>query len=520
MTRDRRWWLRGFLAVFGALAVLWSLGWVVARADGSPSASPEPEQSPPVPTQVTIGSRSTLAVISWTSPPAAGWLVEVSLEYTFRDPTRLTVSSTVVVVDDLRPATTYFARVRTLSNDSYGEPSSPVVFTTKASRYPAAPPAVAVEADTTTSVVASWPEIALAASYQLEYGTDPALREPESATSEKATKRLTKLERNTTYHLRVRALDEDGLPVSDWSETVEATTPDQVPLRVASWNVLCENCSKGKATWATRRGAVVDTIKDQDPDVLGVQEASQGSIPGGGSQYQDLVNRLGDPYQLTDARKGASLAVRIIYNTDRVELLDHGSAFLPRGKSQRAATWGIFRQKATGERFFFLSTHFEPTNDSKGSTTNYNTRRRQAHAVVDIIEQNNPDKLPVIAVGDFNSTKWEKPSNGPYDIMEAAGYLDPLGNGYRTKGSAPGAFVEKRIHTSYASYNMYTRKARNFPGQLTGSNPDYIFVTPMRVSEYETVVKVDSAGRWIGVIPSDHNMIRATVWLGDKPEAP
>ena len=49
-------------------------------------------------------------------------------------------------------------------------------------------------------------------------------------------------------------------------------------------SILCENCSDGKAKWASRRGALVETIQDQD-DVLGVQEASIGSIPGGGAQY-------------------------------------------------------------------------------------------------------------------------------------------------------------------------------------------------------------------------------------------
>lgn len=492
------------IAVFAMLTLLLPLGQPSALAD---------EPVPPVPAQLKVGPRSDLAVVSWTSPAADSWLVEISREFSFAHPRQVTAAATIAVVDDLEPATTYFVRVRALHQGTTGEPSSSVGFTTEPSPYPAAPPALEAEADTTSSVVASWPKIAVAAGYQVEYSTDTTMNDATAVTATKAKHRLTELERGTTYYVRARALDEQQQPLSDWSAIVKVTTPDQLPLRVASYNVLCANCSKGKASWAKRRAAVVETIRDQDPDVLGVQEASQGRIAGGGSQYMDLLNRLGDPYRITDANRGASLAVRIIYNSDRVEVIEKGSAFLPKGKSRRAATWAIFEQKQTGERFFFLSTHFEPTNDKKGSRKNWNTRRRQANAVVDIIRRNNPDDLPVIAVGDYNSTKWEKPSNGPYDIMEKAGYLDPLGNGYRTRGTAPGAFVEKRINTSYASYNMYQRKARNFPGQLTGSNPDYIFVTPMRVSEYETVVKLDSAGRWKGVIPSDHNMIRATVWL-------
>ncbi|MDQ7991429.1 MAG: endonuclease/exonuclease/phosphatase family protein [Propionicimonas sp.] len=482
-----------------------------------PLAGPPVEADPVIPaapSQVTVGPRADMAVVTWLNPGASSWVVEISNSYPLVAPRQVATTTTIAVVTGLQPATTYYLRVRPRSADGeFGNPSATTTFTTVGAQYPAAAPAVTVTATSTTSLALEWEKVSLAASYQVSRSASPTMQDAEVTTVENPDAVLAKLTRGTTYYTSVRALGADGEPVSDWSPVAQTATPDQVPLRVASYNVLCENCSKGKASWASRRGALVETIKGQDPDVIGLQEASQGRIPGGGTQYQDIVRRLGDPYRITDDRKGASLAVRIVYNSDRVELVAKGSTFLPKGRSKRAATWAIFEQKLTGERFFFLDTHLEPTNDKKGSNKYYNVRRRQANAVVDIIEKNNPDKLPVIAVGDYNSTKWDTPTNAPYDIMENAGYLDPLGNGYRTRGAAPGAFVENRIHTSYASYNMYRRKARNFPSHVNGSNPDYIFVSTMRVSEYETVVDIDSSGRFEGVIPSDHNMIRATVWL-------
>lgn len=469
---------------------------------------------PATPSQVVVGPRADMAVVTWSNPGATSWVVEISDAYPLVSPRQVVTTSTIAVVTGLTPATKYYLRVRPRSADGqFGGPSATVPFTTDGRLFPAAAPVVEVAAESTTRLALDWEKVSLAASYEVSASTVATMKDAEVVTVEDADATLDDLTRGTTYYTRVRAIGESGQPVSDWSPVATTATPSQLPLRVASYNVLCENCSKGKASWAKRRGAVVATIKSQDPDVIGLQEASQGRIPGGGSQYQDLLRRLGDPYRITDGRRGASLAVRIVYNSDRVELIAKGSSFLPKGRSKRAATWAIFEQKQTGERFFFLDTHLEPTNDKKGSNKYYNVRRRQANAVVDLIEKNNPDKLPVIAVGDYNSTKWDTPTNAPYDVMEDAGYLDPLGNGYRSRGSAPGAFVEDRIHTSYASYNMYTRKARNFPSHVNGSNPDYIFVSKMRVSEYETVVDINSAGRFEGVIPSDHNMIRATVWL-------
>ena len=505
MSSGRGRWLRRLVAIVTVL--LLPLAFVRSPVSAEPTL-PDP------PPALDIGARADAAVVSWSSAPAPGWVVEVGESVPFLSPRRVLTTDSVAVLAGLAPQPTYYVRVRPRAVDGTVGSASPVSrFTTAAQRFPAATPAVDVEPATTTSLSVTWPTVDLAASYQVEFSANPDLSDARTLTTDEPKAALRKLRRGTGYHVRVRALDATGQAVTAWSRVVSASTPEKLPLRVATYNVLCENCSKGKASWAKRRGAVVAAIRDQDPDVIGLQEASQGRIPGGGTQYQDIVRRLGAPYRITDSRRGASLAVRIVYNADRVELVRKGSAFLPKGKSKRAATWAIFEQKATGERFFFLSTHLEPSNDKKGSRKYYNVRRRQANAVVDIIRRNNPDGLPVIAVGDFNSTKWDKPTNAPYDIMEAAGYADPLGNGYRTRGTAPGAFVENRIRTSYASYNMYRRKARNFPGHVNGSNPDYIFVSPMRVSEYETVVNVNSAGRWVGVIPSDHNMLRATVWL-------
>ena len=105
------------------------------------------------------------------------------------------------------------------------------------------------------------------------------------------------------------------------------------------------------------------------------------------------------------------------------------------------------------------------------------------------------------------------PANAPYDVVVASGHVDPLGNTYRSTTTAPGATVEKRIRTNFASFNGFKRLAPKSFTYINGTHLDYIFTTPMRVSEWETVVNIDAEGNFIGVIPSDHNMLRATVYL-------
>ena len=308
------------------------------------------------------------------------------------------------------------------------------------------------------------------------------------------------------------------------------------PLRVASYNIRCANC--GGPSWQSRRGAVVATIKSRNLDVVGIQEASQGWLKSGGrsldlSQFEDLRNRLGGSWRLTDASRnncvtsktptrcryryqGASNGTRILYDADRVTMLDSGSKKLPSlsGANARYAAWARFRQRSSGKQFMFATAHLEARKDSGGSHRLANLRTREMATTVATVKKHNPGRLPALIVGDFNSSRFAKPSNGPYDVLVKAGYVDPLGGRARTTRTAPGATVERRINTWLNSYNNYARTALGNKSWKSGSHIDYIFTTRMRVSEFEVVAKLDGGGRrFAGTIPSDHNMMRATVHL-------
>ena len=315
-----------------------------------------------------------------------------------------------------------------------------------------------------------------------------------------------------------------------------------IPLRVGSYNVRCANCyahEPNELPWAGRRSSVVATIKAADLDVVGLQEAGQSWLKNAAgklidlSQFEDLAARLGAPWRLTNTKrnncvkdttptgcvyadKGASKGTRILYNANRIELLAAGSKLLAYDKaesSQRFVSWAVLRQRSTGLKFFFADAHLDPAKDSAGSTRFADLRRRQAADLVATIRTHNTAHLPVITVGDFNSSKWSLPSNGPYDVMLAAGYADPLGNSYRSTKSSVHATVAKRIRTWLNSFNGFARTAPAHPTWLNGSYIDYILTSRLRVSEWETVAHLDGDRRFIGVIPSDHNLIRATVYL-------
>lgn len=466
-----------------------------------------------------------MVAFSWIAQPgASGYRLQL-FNATGKQLAEVGSSRPVVMVGGLKPNTRYVAQVIAIGPDGaqLGEPSTRLTVTTP---YPLPAPTARTKANSSVSLTLSWVKPSRGTIVQLEWKA-PGRK---AVRSKPGASRVTKsgLKAGTAYRVRLRLLRGHKV-VSAWSAPVSPKTREGDPLRVGSYNVLCANCK----AWGPRRQGVADTIVDARLDVVGVQEASAATLKGRNvSQFEDLA-RLVAPagYRMTNAvrfncrnatthrtcrstNRGASGSVRILYNTAKVRLISTGSrqlADLPGFGADRFIAWAVLEQKINGKRFLFTSTHLEPRNDSGGSRRFYRIRNAQAHAVTKTIAAHRGN-LPVLAVGDYNSTKWDVPSNGPYDIMRAAGFIDPLGNSYHSTSGTSGATVEKRINTQYASYNNLLPQARRTDG-VNGSNPDYIFTSKMRVLEWETVLKVNSAGRFIGTPPSDHNLIRATVYL-------
>lgn len=495
------------IAALAALALMLGIG-LAQTADADPFVGAPPAS-------LSVSQRSTVAILSWSAvPEVSGYAVQYAADSAFAAAQQMTTQDTIAVITGLAAGTTYFVRVAAWdpTTGAQGDWGQLVSFITGDPEFALAAPDVTLTTPTTTSITAVWDKVAPKAQYQLAYGKDPQqLAEGKPFTKLSAT--VGDLARATRYYVSVRAVDAAGEPVTSWSDPTAIETPENLPLKVASFNIKCASCKgKGEKSWAQRKAAVVQTILSQTPDVLGLQEASQGRLHGRRvAQYQDLVNGLGAPYAVTVNRNiggGAGVDDRIVYNTETVQLLRTGVVTLPKGGKRRYMAWATFRQLSTGKKFLFADTHLEPGKGKKA------VRISETKAVISALRRLAAgNDLPTILVGDFNMYKWMGGDGyKPYEMLTSAGFLDPLGNTYRSHSAASTAFVEKRINTNYSTFNDFRRKAPRFSYD-NGTQLDFIFVTKMRVSEWETVVDVDGSGRFIGTIPSDHNMVRATVWL-------
>ncbi|MDR1768038.1 MAG: endonuclease/exonuclease/phosphatase family protein [Propionibacteriaceae bacterium] len=393
-----------------------------------------------------------------------------------------------------------------------------------------------------TTITLRWEAIAGAVSYRVASATDAKFDTNRRVdASSGVTFDLTGLQAATAYYVKVRGLNAKGKPVGPYSMTAKLKTRPLTDLRVGSYNVNCATCTSTSPDfnpWATRRTLVAANILAADLDVIGVQEATQGQLvvdgkKSGVSQYEDLVNLLGSPWKVSvKARyncvrsttptdwdscvpkdRGASGGARILYRSDRLTKIAAGSKKLSEASPEltdRFLAWAVFEQKSTGKRFFFATTHLEPLKDTGKSRKYYNTRVKQAKEIVAEIKAKNTDNLPVVMTGDLNSYNWSVPDNGPYKVLIGDGFADPLGNSARGQAISPTAKV--RLNANFDSFNNYERVARQ---RVTdnGVYLDYILTKQATVLEWQTVVKVDQSGKFTGVIPSDHNLVRATLKL-------
>ncbi|MBN9106950.1 MAG: endonuclease/exonuclease/phosphatase family protein [Propionibacteriaceae bacterium] len=378
--------------------------------------------------------------------------------------------------------------------------------------------------------------------YRVQYSTSKKMTKARTLVVPGPSAAVSGLKQRTTYYFRVRVLGVGGAAASAYSKVVSGRTatpadPGARPLQVASFNVRNATLDSGTRSWANRRTAVAGQIKAKGIDVVGLQEAEYTRISVDGTtvhQYEDLLGLLGGSYRITSglstaegcgvatesddslcsgttaAAPGYSAGIRIIYNSDTVTLVKRGSVRLTDDIAPRYAVWAIFTQVSTGRSFFFINAHLEDKYKDDPGLVYYALRKTQADQVLATIAANNPG-LPVVLTGDMNSHKWRDPANAPYDSYRAAGLVDPLGNTYKSR-TAVKPTTEVRIHTEFNSWNNFAAKPDD-EGWINGINVDYIMVSrSVTTLEYETVVDIDPVtGRFVGTVPSDHNMLRASI---------
>ena len=249
-------------------------------------------------------------------------------------------------------------------------------------------------------------------------------------------------------------------------------------MRIMSFNLLCYG--NEKRNWNYRAPLVVRTIRNADPDTIGVQEAH--------INWMNVLRACLPDYDYVgigrDDGKEAGEFSAVFYKKDKYELLDSGSFWLSEtpdrpGKGWDAAciricSWAKLKEKTTGKEFVHLNTHLDHVGlvaMQKGAELVTEKGKAIAHG------------NPAFFTGDFNVT----PESAPCKAVLAGGFKDCKEIAEET---------DKGITFHGFRYPDYE-----------GSVIDYVFAKgDVRVSKFAVIRDTID-----GELPSDHYPVYADV---------
>lgn len=283
--------------------------------------------------------------------------------------------------------------------------------------------------------------------------------------------------------------------------------PD-VTLKAMSFNVRYANPGDGVNAWEHRRDLVVALIREQRPDVLGLQEPLA-------EQLRDLLAALPE-YDAVGvgrddgAEKGEYSP--ILFRRDRLALVSARTFWLsPTPEVPGSRGWGANLPR-------ICTTALLAVRGEQRAIRVYNThldhqsapaRAQSAHLIARAIADDRAPGVPVLLTGDFNC--------GERDGV--IGFLTG-----REESSAPGLAggpPSPRLLDTYrvlSTQTLGTGTYHAFRGSQTGDRIDFIFAD-RSLGVLESAILPTPPASAEGPYPSDHYPITATVSL-NGPKKP
>ncbi len=282
---------------------------------------------------------------------------------------------------------------------------------------------------------------------------------------------------------------ESSLPPSDVAISTD--------VRLMSFNIRV-----GEQTTA-RRAAVVQNIREVDPDVFGVQEADPAWI-----SY--LTENLPEYTLVGEGREGGTKGeyAAIFYRTEQYELIQGGTKWLSltpgtpsilEGGSQykRVLTYAKLQDKETGGVFAHINAHLDYSSDE--------IARQQINIVTEYA--NLFHEYPTFITGDFNQT----PDSQTYAEISGSEYIDSaeIADDCHLVATFSGYETNVDLHTrldycfvsdgnvSIAKYDTWNKTAANGGHKSFISDHYAIYVDAVAINEEEPSADVETLNETI-----------------------
>lgn len=171
-------------------------------------------------------------------------------------------------------------------------------------------------------------------------------------------------------------------------------------VTVMSFNIRNVNSKDGTNSWQYRYPATALMIDDQNPDIIGLQEASMSQVEYIMTAFDKIYKFIGVGGE--DGKKKGEIEA-IIYNKNTMSPVKSGTFWLSEtpdkagkgwdSETFHTATWAILKDKASGSRFVIINTQIEEEKPE--------ARKNGTKLIMDKIAEINTEGLPVFFIGDF-----------------------------------------------------------------------------------------------------------------------
>ena len=254
------------------------------------------------------------------------------------------------------------------------------------------------------------------------------------------------------------------------------------PLTVMTFNIRYGTANDGDNHWLKRREQLFALLRDQQADVIGLQEALNGQI-------EEIVQAVpGYAYVgvgRSDGRRAGEYAA-ILYRTARLHVRRSDTFWFSDtpgvvkstswgNQIERICTWAYFEDRE-GPAFYAYNVHLDHLSQP--------SRERSVALLLARIGARDP-RAPVVVTGDFNAGE-----DNPAAVAMRGSFHDSF------RVLHPGA-------TEVGTFNGFK------PGQTAGDKIDFVFVEPGVEVLDAAIVRSSLDGRY----PSDHFPVTARIRL-------
>ena len=249
-------------------------------------------------------------------------------------------------------------------------------------------------------------------------------------------------------------------------------------INIMTYNIRLDTETDGINMWDNRKEGIVSLIKEENVDILGIQEG----LP---SQIEYLSKQLDDYSMIGEGRDGGNNGEysAIYYKSKKMKLIETETFWLSETPEipsigwdaaiNRISTLGLFKMVNSSMDVLVYNSHF----DHLGKIA----REKSAVLILNHIKENNYQNMPLIVMGDFNAN----PDELPIELLS-----EELNDSFKILP----------IENPVGTYNGFDLNS-NLLDRI-----DYIFTKNIKITNYKHLDRKLSSGLW----PSDHLPILIT----------